>query len=910
MQWNFVPINFTQGLSQKTDDKQITNQWLKLENVVMEKSGKFQKRRGFAKGSNLGGTALVESPSKTVLSAPFAGDSNVRVDKIIDLGIRTETAPGTYANTNLGTVSMNQGGAVGVLYGIRFGTDYVTLRWRKFNTDFTVSTDTEIGTMGFTSIRSTTWVGVSDTTTSRGCCAVAAAYRNAPNLADVIVYVDGVEYLVQSNIDAARLCAVGYGNYVYLSYLDTTALVTRVKRFNLTSLTVDASYNIAVVSQAAAMNISADGTILYVGASNQIYRFDAALTPLSNGGTGPVGSYVTQVCRSGIAVFYDANHSYIQTSLGRVPVYSTRPAFTFPVVIGGVEYIAFTALWPGVQSYPIASGLMYVKADAAELASSGINIETQAFYSQAAFAIGLSQSYGTYQAVPTSVSLKLVKWTTGTDASAINVFGDPIYQTSTLFTLLGQFSGSRRSAPYGLPYAPTITAAAQTANNNSYVTGKYIFTAVIKEILPSGRVAYSAPAIPFEFTLGTANRTINVTIACPKVESNRAANMTISLYVILPGTNHYQTVVEGYMYSELVVLESSSPIIAPALYTSGGILEDIPPPLCRGTMAVAKNRIWVMSAELPEVRFSDELYPGEAPQFIEAFALQLIPNGGNGQTVREIDGKIVVFQKYCVSATFGDGPDFTGNNPYPALQVIARDIGAINGNSVVTTNEGIFFLSSKGLWIIDRSLTVQFIGSAVEDDTPNIIAAAKLTDTEQIWFFTSTKAIIYDAYHKLWTTAPLGISGITDAKVIDGTLHVLAGGYDYTLSGTSDDTGNITVKLTSGWMSLAGLQGFERFRRISFLASQVASNTMTVTLRYDFSATDFETFNCSSAALITTGDTVQWQIRPRRQKCESLQLEISYTGATGGVSFSSFAIEVGTLGLSNRLKTTNRVKGN
>jgi hypothetical protein len=84
---------------------------------------------------------------------------------------------------------------------------------------------------------------------------------------------------------------------------------------------------------------------------------------------------------------------------------------------------------------------------------------------------------------------------------------------------------------------------------------------------------------------------------------------------------------------------------------------------------------------------------------------------------------------------------------------------------------------------------------------------------------------------------------------------------------------------------------------------------MTIKLRYDFSATVAETFTAASASLITSGDNVQWQIRPRRQKCEALQMEISYTNTTGGVSFSNFAIEAGVIPLTNRLAASNRVKG-
>jgi hypothetical protein len=39
------------------------------------------------------------------------------------------------------------------------------------------------------------------------------------------------------------------------------------------------------------------------------------------------------------------------------------------------------------------------------------------------------------------------------------------------------------------------------------------------------------------------------------------------------------------------------------------------------------------------------------------------------------------------------------------------------------------------------------------------------------------------------------------------------------------------------------------------------------------------------------GTTAQWDIKPKRQKAEAMQIEISYTGTSAGVSFSNFSME-------------------
>lgn len=494
------------------------------------------------------------------------------------------------------------------------------------------------------------------------------------------------------------------------------------------------------------------------------------------------------------------------------------------------------------------------------------------------------------------------------------MFGDIVFQNANIANRVGAFNGSTAYLPYGIPYAPTISEVSRGSNTTDYVVGTYTFSAVLKHTLPSGRVAYSAPSMPISYVLGISNKSINVTVVIPDWENARQANMSLSLYVIKPGSTSYEVVADNLPVLNSQIVESSAVVFgAPTIYTQGGILEDLPPPLTRGTISAAKNRLWCMSAEAPEVRFSDLFYPGEVPQFVEAFSLQLIPNGGAGITVRELDGKVIVLQKYCVSATYGDGPDFTGANPFPPLQLIARDIGAIEGNSVVATNEGIFFLSSKGLWIISRSLTVEFIGAPVEDSATNIIAAAKLADKEQIWFFSSTRAFIYDAFHKIWTTSTFGNITISDARVISGVLHILATtGVDYTLdaAATNDAGTAITVTAKTGWISLAGLKGFQRIRRIMFLADQVSSTNMTVKLRYDFVPTDAETFTINSATIVDAGNNVQWVMRPARQKCECIQLEFTTQSAGGTLDISNIAIETGMKSGLNRLPVSKKIGGN
>jgi hypothetical protein len=111
------------------------------------------------------------------------------------------------------------------------------------------------------------------------------------------------------------------------------------------------------------------------------------------------------------------------------------------------------------------------------------------------------------------------------------------------------------------------------------------------------------------------------------------------------------------------------------------------------------------------------------------------------------------------------------------------------------------------------------------------------------------------------------------------------------------------MRVKTGWVTLTGIQGFQRFRRLQW--SGAAFDSLIVTLYYDFSTTIFETFTITpdvSAAF-------QKEIKPARQKCEAIQIDIQSTNLEGPMSISAFSIEAGAKKGTNRLAPTKRIQG-
>src|SRR5208283_5242873 len=79
-----------------------------------------------------------------------------------------------------------------------------------------------------------------------------------------------------------------------------------------------------------------------------------------------------------------------------------------------------------------------------------------------------------------------------------------------------------------------------------------------------------------------------------------------------------------------------------------------------------------------------------------------------------MDGNLVIFKKNAIYYINGTGPDNTGaNSQYSQPLFISSTVGCINTNSIVFTDSGLIFQSDKGLWLLGRNLSVQYIGAAV-----------------------------------------------------------------------------------------------------------------------------------------------------------------------------------------------------
>lgn len=267
-------------------------------------------------------------------------------------------------------------------------------------------------------------------------------------------------------------------------------------------------------------------------------------------------------------------------------------------------------------------------------------------------------------------------------------------------------------------------------------------------------------------------------------------------------------------------------------------LENLSAPNCN-IITSYKNRLFIAGTDTPnQLAYSKTVVIGEAIAFNDLFTLNMDPTGGSITAIAIMDNNIIIFKKSTIYMLSGLGPTNTGaQNDFTDPQPIASDIGCIEPNSIVLVSSlGLFFQSTKGLWLLDRSTQTQWIGAPIENlSSQTIVSADQVPGTNQVRFTCSNgSAMVYDYYWKQWGT-------FTNHNAIDAGIW-LDQYYFVRENGTVnietpnhylDDTSPINMKITTGWLSFAGIENYQKVNSFMILGDYIGPHKLNISTAYD-----------------------------------------------------------------------------
>lgn len=469
------------------------------------------------------------------------------------------------------------------------------------------------------------------------------------------------------------------------------------------------------------------------------------------------------------------------------------------------------------------------------------------------------------------------------------------------------------------------------------VAQEYFYVVTYEWSDNQGNVFRSAPSIPVSVT--TTGTTSSNTISVPTLRLTAKTANRVKLCVYRWSTaqqTYYQvtsitsptlndTAIDSINVTD--VLADTAIIGNNILYTTGGVLENIGAPAASNVTLFNDRLFYILAENRNLLGFSKAIIEGTPVELSDLLTLYVAPSiGAQGPTgpmtaISAMDDKLIIFKKNAINYISGTGPDNTGaNSQYSDAVFITSVIGCENQASIVFIPNGLMFQSDKGIWLLERNLSTSYIGSPVEGFTSGgtVVSALTIPGTTQVRFtLDSGVTLMYDYFYGQWGTFE-NVPGISSTLYNDLHTYLNDNGkvFQETPGEYLDGSAPVLISFKTGWMNLAGFQGFQRFYQMFLNGDYLTPFNLYCQFAYDFSENPSQAVrviptnvpsNWGNEALWGNGTpwggtpkSFEARVFPEVQKCESFQVIIneiydpSFSVAAGaGLTLSGISLVVG-----------------
>jgi len=438
---------------------------------------------------------------------------------------------------------------------------------------------------------------------------------------------------------------------------------------------------------------------------------------------------------------------------------------------------------------------------------------------------------------------------------------------------LYQFDGTK-PVEHGFHVFPEDIGTTTSVNGGSMTSDTYYYVATYEWTDGQGILHRSAPSVPVKMAVPAGSSTNSVTINVPmlRLTAKTANNPPRIVVYRWSATNpvYYQInspittypnnpAVDSVQIVDTLAQTGNVSIIGNAiLYTTGGVIEHTAAPAVT-SMCAYGTRLFAIDAEDQNLLwYSKQVISNVPVEMSDLLTLYVPPTisatGSTGpmRCLSALDDKLIIFKSGAIYYITGVGPDNTGaNNDFSNPQFVTSTVGCANQNSIVFTPEGLMFQSDKGIWLLGRDLNTSYVGAPVEAyNSIPVVSANAMPGTNQVRFRLSNGVtLMYDYYFKQWGTF-VGISGVS-STIYQGLETVITAPrivsppsqtpytlpsqvYQETPGKYLDGSSPVLMSFQTGWMSMAGIQGYERFYQLLVLGNYLSPFKLNVQFAYDY----------------------------------------------------------------------------
>lgn len=339
------------------------------------------------------------------------------------------------------------------------------------------------------------------------------------------------------------------------------------------------------------------------------------------------------------------------------------------------------------------------------------------------------------------------------------------------------------------------------------------------------------------------------------------------------------------------------------LYTTGGVVENIGPPPT-SAMTLYKSRLWLIDSEDKNLLwFSKQVIEATPVEMSDLFTIYIAPTiGSQGSTgpmrcLSALDDKLIIFKDDAIYYITGTGPDNAGaNNDFSDPIFITSTVGCANQNSITFIPEGLMFQSDKGIWLLKRDLSTEYIGAPVEAfNAHTVLSALTIPGTNQARYTLSNGVtLMYDYFYGQWGTF-VGVPAVSSTLFQGKHTFINANGaaFQENLGSYLDGANPVLLSFLTGWLNMAGIQGYERAYFFYLLGTFYSPHKLTVQIAYDYNPAPTQSsiivpdnfsgvygnppaygndFPYGGPAQVE-----QWKVFLQQQTCQSFQISVAET---------------------------------
>lgn len=349
------------------------------------------------------------------------------------------------------------------------------------------------------------------------------------------------------------------------------------------------------------------------------------------------------------------------------------------------------------------------------------------------------------------------------------------------------------------------------------------------------------------------------------------------------------------------------------LYDDTALPND-PGPACHFLYA-AKDRLWFISGEnRQKYGYSKPKFEDECANFSDFLTLTYNTERNEFnrdlEGLAELDDKILLFKENATAYFYGDPANEVGTQSTLTPPIaITSEKGCIHNKTIVTNVLGVMFLTSRGIYLIDRGLSFKYVGAGIEGEIDDNVEGAKTQFANAISVPDRNVTIFYEysggesyAYNYLtdnWSVYDDGtygneIYGKDIAIFQDNAILINNSNEVYEQKGT-DAESLAALKVATPWIKLGSLHGYQRVQRLILeLENVTVSIRVNIYINYD-DTTVVQTKDIDPLPI----DTVPKfsQIHLEYQKCTAMKVEIEeitqQTDDTVGFAMTGLSLMLG-----------------